>query len=279
MAAMSGAALSPAPVGPRSGPPIPPPSPPAELFDRLVVSGPPRARRRGYAMPASVIGHVVVIAALVTVPIFWTTPPPDHPDYVRALLYNPPPPPPAPLPKGSALIQKTEPAKPVTPETNPRKPELEVQIPQEKPLEPEAKAPESEQAGSPNGSDVGQAEGMEGGVEGGVVGGVPGGVLGGVVGGTGDGPVMDYDQPPRPIKMTRPQYPQEAFVKKIEGTVEVEILIDANGRVVSARVVRSIPLLDAAAVQTVYQWVFSPAMKAGRPVATRAMAPVTFRIF
>jgi hypothetical protein len=42
---------------------------------------------------------------------------------------------------------------------------------------------------------------------------------------------------------------------------------------------QSIPLLDAAAVQTVYQWIFSPAMKNGRPVATLAEAPVTFRIF
>jgi len=276
---MSGAALTPAPVGPRRGSFLASrPDPPGGLFDHLPVSA-PMPLPRGRAFRVSVIVHTVVIGALVLIPIFWFAPPPEHPDYVRALLYNPPPPPPAPLPKGSSLIQKTEPAKPVTQEPNPRKPELEVQIPQEKPLEPEAKAPESEQSGSPTGSDVGLAEGMEGGVEGGVVGGVPGGVLGGVVGGTGDGPVMDYDSPPRPIKMTRPQYPQEAFVKKIEGTVEVEILIDANGRVVSARVVRSIPMLDAAAVQTVYQWVFAPAMKGGRPVSTRAMAPVTFRIF
>jgi protein TonB len=112
-----------------------------------------------------------------------------------------------------------------------------------------------------------------------VVGGVPGGVLGGVVGGTGDGPVLDYDQPPRPIKLTKPVYPQEAFVKKIEGVVEVDILIDANGRVVNARIKRSIPLLDAAALQCVREWIFSPAMKGGRPVATLAQAPVTFRIF
>ena len=102
---------------------------------------------------------------------------------------------------------------------------------------------------------------MEEGVEGGVVGGVPGGVLGGVLGGTGTGPVMDYDSAPRPIKITRPQYPQEAFVKKIEGTVVVEILIDSQGRVVRARVIQSVPLLDAAALQTVYQWVFQPAVK------------------
>jgi protein TonB len=120
---------------------------------------------------------------------------------------------------------------------------------------------------------------MEEGVEGGVVGGVPGGVLGGVLGGTGTGPVMDYDSPPRPIKITRPQYPQEAFVKKIEGTVVVEILIDSQGRVVRARVIQSVPLLDAAALQTVYQWIFQPAVKHGRPVPTIAHAPVAFRIY
>jgi outer membrane biosynthesis protein TonB len=49
--------------------------------------------------------------------------------------------------------------------------------------------------------------------------------------------------------------------------------------VAKARVVRSIPALDEAARQTVLQWVFSPAIKNGRPVATVASAPVTFRIF
>jgi len=279
MTPMSGAALTPVPVGPRRiVPPSARPDPPGGLFDHLPVSA-PEPLKRSFAFKSSVVGHTLIIAGLILIPIFWMAPPPEHPDYVRALLYNPPPPPPAPLPKGSALIQKSEPARPTTPETHPRKPELEVQIPQEKPLEPEAKVPESEQAGSPTGSDAGLADGMEGGVDGGQVGGVPGGVLGGVVGGTGDGPVMDYDQPPRPIKITRPQYPQEAFVKKIEGMVKVQILIDANGRVVNARVIQSIPLLDAAALQTVYQWVFSPAMKNGRPVATLAEAPVTFRIF
>jgi len=120
---------------------------------------------------------------------------------------------------------------------------------------------------------------MEEGVEGGVVGGVPGGVLGGMLGGTGTGPVMDYDAAPRPIKITKPQYPQEAFVKKIEGTVLVEIYIDSQGRVVRARVIQSVPLLDAAALQTVYQWVFQPAVKHGRPVPTIAHAPVAFRIY
>ena len=90
---------------------------------------------------------------------------------------------------------------------------------------------------------------------------------------------MNFDHPPKPIKMARPQYPNEAFVKKIEGTVIIEILIDATGRVFPVRVIQSIPALDQAAKETVKQWIFSPAVKNGKAVATIANAPVSFRIF
>lgn len=250
-----------------------------DLFSDLVVSG--KAKPRGSVwLPVSIAGHGIAAALLVLVPIFWPASLPEHPDYIRLLMYNPPPPPPPPLPKGAALVEKPQPVRPTTPDPKPDKPvftaPIETQVAE---LRPEAKVPESEQAGSATGSDMGLPEGMDVGIEGGVVGGVPGGVLGGVIGGTGDGPVMDYDQPPRVLKMTRPQYPQDAFVKKIEGTVELEILIGVDGRVKNARVIHSIPLLDAAAIQTVYQWLFAPAVKHGRPVSTVASAPVTFRIY
>lgn len=253
------------------------------LFTGLVVSNPQKARK-GFGWWASVGGHVVGIALLILVPLLAPPPPPQTTDYIRALIFDPPPPPPPPLPKGSALAKKTEIVKPVSPEakTAPTpEPKLVAQIeaPKDIPdIRPPDAIPESEQFGSETGSDAGSAEGMEGGVEGGQVGGVLGGVLGGVVGGTGS-VVFDYDQPPRPIRITKPQYPQEAFVKKIEGTVVVEILIDKNGNVVRARVIQSIPLLDKAAIATVKQWRFSPAIKDGRPVATVANAPVGFRIF
>jgi protein TonB len=278
MSGMSGTLFSSAPPEPR-----PPDESPEDepIFRSLVVSDPPAPPRRvTFSRRASAIAHVVAIAAIVLVPLFMPPPPPAQPDYIRALLYDPPPPPPPPLPKGSALVQKQEAPKQVTPDENAEKPKFtEPQTPKEEtPLKPEAREKESQQHGSPTGSDVGVPEGMEGGIEGGIVGGVPGGVLGGVIGGTGS-IVLDYDSPPKPIRLTKPQYPQDAFVKKIEGTVEVEIVIDITGNVVFAKVVRSIPLLDAAAVQTVYQWKFQPAMKHGRPVSTRATAPVTFRIF
>jgi protein TonB len=268
--------------------PLPPPRPPRperlpeRLFEDLVVSNPPALSRRARTtLRLSAVAHVALIAAIVLVPILVPPPPPDRVDYIRALIYDPPPPPPPPLPKGNALVQKAEPAKPVTEDPQAEKPRLET--PPENPttaeLRPEAKERASDQYGSPTGSEFGVPEGMEGGVEGGVVGGVPGGVLGGVLGGTGTGPVMDYDQPPRLLKSSKPVYPQEAFIKKIEGTVLLEILIDTNGRVARARVLQSIPQLDAAALQTVYQWIFSPAIKHGRPVATIAQAPVGFKIY
>ncbi len=221
---------------------------------------------------------------VVFVPIFMPEELPDQGDR-RVVFFDPPPPPPPPLPKGSPLQQqqaKPETPKPVT--ENKPKPEFTAPIETPQPQEtaqvqPDAGVRPEDQFGSATGSDFGDPLGMEEGVEGGVVGGVPGGVLGGVLGGTGTGPVMDYDSAPRPIKITRPQYPQEAFVKKIEGTVVVEILIDSQGRVVRARVIQSVPLLDAAALQTVYQWVFQPAVKHGRPVPTIAHAPVAFRIY
>jgi len=273
--------MSAVPMSPEPAPDSPAPGkdPADDLFKDLVVSDPSRVRKTGVSWWASVIGHTVGILLIVLIPLFWQGPAPTHPDYIRALIYNPPPPPPPPLPKGSAMMEKQEPAKPVTPDPEPETPKFTAEIPKEEPLKHEARDKDTEQAGSATGSDVGVPEGMDVGVEGGVVGGVPGGVLGGVIGGTGDGVVMDYDQPPRAIKITQPKYPPDAFVKKIEGTVEVEILIDSTGRVAKARVVRSIPMLDRAALDTVYQWVFAPAIKNGRPVATVASAPVTFRIF
>jgi periplasmic protein TonB len=275
---------------PEPPPPRPAPPPraarperlPETLFTDLVVSNPPALSRRARAtLRVSAAAHVVAITAIVLVPILAPPPPPERIDYIRALIYDPPPPPPPPLPKGSALVQRAEPEppKPVTEEVQPEKPKFEA--PQLNPTDvrPEAGVRASDQFGSPTGSDLGVPEGMEGGVEGGVVGGVPGGVLGGVLGGTGTGPVMDYDQPPRLLKSSKPVYPQEAFIKKIEGTVLLEILIDTNGRVARARVLQSIPQLDAAALQTVYQWIFSPAIKHGRPVPTIAQAPVGFKIY
>ena len=224
--------------------------------------------------------HVLLVLGVMLAPLLSAGEEPPEPTHRIVTLYSPPPPPPPPLPKGSS--QKPVEKAPEKTGAKPPDPDVlvEPKIPDDpRPIEPEKGIDPLRQFGVASGSEAGSMDGMEIGVEGGQVGGVPNGVLGGVIGGTGDSPVMDWDQPPRLLKQSRPVYPQEAFIKKIEGVVMVEIVIGIDGRIGKARVKRSIPQLDAAALQCVQQWLFSPAVKGGRPVATIADAPVTFRIF
>ena len=250
-----------------------------ELFS-LYTGEVREAPKRGRWFWLSISIHVAAVFAVVISPLFAPDEPPPPVDYIRALNFNPPPPPPPPLPKGAS----TKPADKAPEKTGAKPPDPEVlvepKVPDDpKPVEPEKGIDPLKQFGVADGSEAGSMDGMAGGVEGGTVGGTLGGTLGGVIGGTGDSPVMDYDQPPRILKQTRPVYPQEAFIKKIEGVVMLEIVIGIDGKVGRARVLRSIPQLDSAAIQTVRQWIFSPAIKGGRPVSTIANAPVSFRIF
>lgn len=231
--------------------------------------------------------HLSIVTGLVLVSIFWPEPF-DEPavDPIQVLIYDPPPPPPPPLPVGSAQGGRPVPQK--RPEPAPVPTPAPV-LPSETALvAPVERAPVGEGAGlvadafgSPNGSPAGVPEGMEEGVEGGVVGGIPGGVVGGVIGGTGKGPVpvRSVDRPPRLLRQVRPVYPSEAFIKRVEGTVVLELVVDEQGHVARTRTLQSVPLLDEAAVDAVRQWVFAPAEKGGRAVAVIVMAPVTFRIF
>jgi protein TonB len=86
------------------------------------------------------------------------------------------------------------------------------------------------------------------------------------------------ETPPVPIKQARPKYPKAALERKIEGTVLVEFAIDAHGKVGDARVVESVPELDAAALNCAKKWRFKPATRDGIPVATKARLPFVFRI-
>jgi TonB family protein len=88
-----------------------------------------------------------------------------------------------------------------------------------------------------------------------------------------------YDAPAKPIKMARPEYPQSAFLRKIDGTVMIRGLIASDGRVIRTAVIESVPALDKAALACVRQWQFRPATRRGRPVPSTAAMPVTFRIY
>jgi TonB family protein len=63
--------------------------------------------------------------------------------------------------------------------------------------------------------------------------------------------------PPSRIVYVRPEYPQVARDAKVQGVVVLEAQIERDGQVCSARVLRSIPLLDQSAIDAVLQWRFN----------------------
>jgi len=72
-------------------------------------------------------------------------------------------------------------------------------------------------------------------------------------------------KPPRLVRRIEPAYPELARQARAEGAVVLEAKTDVSGRVVAVRVLRSIPLLDAAAVDAVRLWVYEPPLINGRP--------------
>jgi TonB family protein len=83
---------------------------------------------------------------------------------------------------------------------------------------------------------------------------------------------------PTKIKDVRPEYPDAARAAGIQGVVILEAVIDAAGKVGSARVLRSIPDLDQAAVDAVRQWEFAPTLLNGAPVPVVMTVTVNFTL-
>jgi protein TonB len=90
------------------------------------------------------------------------------------------------------------------------------------------------------------------------------------------GDYVYVEELPEAITKVAPSYPQG--LRGVEGTVIVQALVGADGRVKDTIVQNSIPALDEAAVEAVRQWVFKPAMSGGKPVAVWVAIPVKFSV-
>jgi protein TonB len=75
-----------------------------------------------------------------------------------------------------------------------------------------------------------------------------------------------------------PVYPAIARSARVQGVVIVEAVIDATGRVSGTRLLRSIPLLDEAALAAVRQWVFTPTRLNGEPTSVVMTVTVRFTL-
>jgi protein TonB len=84
----------------------------------------------------------------------------------------------------------------------------------------------------------------------------------------------------RPVKIggNDPVYPAMARVAGVQGMVIIEATIAADGHVMNARILRSLPLLDQAALEAVRQWQYTPTLLNGVPVPVVMTVTVTFTL-
>lgn len=85
-------------------------------------------------------------------------------------------------------------------------------------------------------------------------------------------------QAPERVKYIPPVYPQVAQDAKVSGIVIIEAIIDENGDVAVAKVLKSIPALDAAAVDAVMQWKYMPTLVNGAAVPVLMTVTVNFTL-
>jgi len=83
---------------------------------------------------------------------------------------------------------------------------------------------------------------------------------------------------PNKTKHVSPAYPEIARNARVAGLVILEVLVDRDGRVLDAAVLRSIPLLDQAAIDAVMQWKFVPTLMNGNPVQVIMTVTVNFTL-
>jgi protein TonB len=223
--------------------------------------------------------HVLVVAALIAMPLYFTESI-DLKAFSQIFLVGPPhqpPPPPA-----ATLVQKIV-RSPVSRFIQAGRLSAPVAIPKaiamikEEPLPPDT------------------SSGAMGGVVGGIPGGQLGGVLSGIIGGTGSSassisalrpppPVKQIVRvggqvkPPRLVNQPTLVYPALARNARVEGVVTIEAIIDENGDVVEARAVSGPGLLIPTALQAIVRWKYEPTLLNGEPVSVQMTVYVRYHI-
>lgn len=85
-------------------------------------------------------------------------------------------------------------------------------------------------------------------------------------------------RPPKKTKDVTPIYPADAKSAGVQGVVIIEAVIGADGKVADAKVLRSVPKLDGAAVAAVKEWEFTPTLLNGKAVPVVMTVTVNFKL-
>ena len=231
---------------------------PGIMFQEVVC--PSVSARRWYTWPLSFIVHTIVIGVLIVAPLVAT----DVLPKPRRML---------------ELVIPSMPVVPVTPALMPRRIATATNFPSHgfvAPVEaPQGIAPESALDLSAETS-----RGLEGVIDG----------LGSGIGVVDSAPPPMREAAPQPVRISRgiqvparikdvaPEYPEIARRNRVQGVVILEAVIGVDGRVERARVLRSVPLLDQAALNAVQSWEYTPTLLDGRPVPIIMTVTVNFRL-
>jgi protein TonB len=241
-------------------------------FESYLDQKPPS--RSGFKVATALVIHAMALTVLTLTPLVVISGDvPEIPTVTTFMVANsflPPPPPPAPPP---AAVAAKRPAVPRPTATQLRN--LQFAAPT---AIPEEIGPE-ENFGF---GDIGSV------LAGGVEGGIPGGVLGGIVGGLPQEPIKHDPPPPvrldwrseeaTPIVKVNPTYPDLAVKARAQGVVILEVLVDQHGEPLNIRALRSLPLLEAAAVDAVRQWRWRPYIVNERGIPFWVTVTVTFKL-
>jgi len=84
---------------------------------------------------------------------------------------------------------------------------------------------------------------------------------------------------PERIEGAYPAYPPAAKAARLEGQVDIEVVIGISGNVEKARVVvKSVPSLDDAAIAAVKMWKYRPTLIHGVPVPVKGRVRISFKL-
>jgi protein TonB len=230
---------------------------PRDLFGHVTRPSMSIGSRKWYTLPLSLFSHSAIVVILIALPILAPSVMPsvfadNHPKWITTIL--PPPPAPPPIRRPADVPPPTGPVAPTVAPTG---------------IAPELPMPD------PPGPDV------------------PG-----IIGGAITDSARDLALPPPPPPAARqeplriggairspqklhggnPVYPAIAQAARIQGIVIIEATIGADGHVLNARILRSVPMLDEAALDAVREWQYTPTLLNGVPVPVIMTVTVSFTL-
>jgi len=90
---------------------------------------------------------------------------------------------------------------------------------------------------------------------------------------------VPVEKQPVPVKQISPEYPEIAKRAGVQGTVWVKCLVDKEGKVKKAVIMKSdAEIFNDPAIAAALQWVFTPAIMNNGPVAVWAAIPFRFTL-